>query len=99
MKDYCVASFKDKFFFFLVLEVVESNINKYHFFRLIDCSPPDYVLPGYKERPLIPLLPVMKNSVSALKDLAISPFNPPPGHRKLKVCLQKLLRSHLIVKR
>ncbi|VDK79802.1 unnamed protein product [Litomosoides sigmodontis] len=52
--------------------------------KLLECSPPDYVLPGYKERPLVPLLPVMNASVFALKCLAISPFNPPPGHRKLK---------------
>ncbi|KAK6100365.1 Clustered mitochondria family protein [Brugia pahangi] len=52
--------------------------------KTLECSPPDYVLPGYKERPLIPLLPVMKEPVLALKSLAISPFNPPPGHRKLK---------------
>ncbi|VDM07069.1 unnamed protein product [Wuchereria bancrofti] len=52
--------------------------------KTLECSPPDYVLPGYKERPLIPLLPVMKDPVLALKSLAISPFNPPPGHRKLK---------------
>ncbi|MCP9258691.1 Clu protein [Dirofilaria immitis] len=43
-----------------------------------------YVLPGYKERPLVPLLPTMKDPVAALKSLAISPFNPPSGHRKLK---------------
>uniref|UniRef100_A0A158Q8H9 Clustered mitochondria protein homolog n=1 Tax=Elaeophora elaphi TaxID=1147741 RepID=A0A158Q8H9_9BILA len=49
-----------------------------------ECSPPDYVLPGYKERPLIPLLPKMNDPVLALRSLAISPFNPPSGHRKLK---------------
>ncbi|VBB30679.1 unnamed protein product [Acanthocheilonema viteae] len=29
--------------------------------KSLECSPPDYVLPGYKERPLIPLLPVMSD--------------------------------------
>ncbi|VDK77142.1 unnamed protein product [Onchocerca ochengi] len=52
--------------------------------KSVDCAPPDYILPGYKERPLIPLLPAMKDPILALKSLAISPFNPPSGHRKLK---------------
>lgn len=67
-------------------------------FRLLECSPPDYVLPGYKERPLVPLVPVMNDPVLALKCLAISPFNPPPGHRKLKVCIKDRVSDILIFK-
>lgn len=28
----------------------------------VDCTPPDYIMPGSKERPLLPLHPVTKES-------------------------------------
>lgn len=52
----------------------------------IDCLPPDYLLPGTKEvylKPLLLIFPEQKNY--ALKNLAFSSFNPPPGPRKMKV--------------
>ncbi|XP_020715259.1 protein clueless isoform X2 [Ceratitis capitata] len=51
----------------------------------VDCTPPDYVMPGVKEAPLIPLQPGLKNSKGpqALKILTSSAWNPPPGPRKL----------------
>ncbi|XP_050322817.1 protein clueless [Bactrocera neohumeralis] len=51
----------------------------------VDCTPPDYVMPGVKEAPLIPLQPGLKNSrgPQALKILTTSAWNPPPGPRKL----------------
>lgn len=50
-----------------------------------DCTPPDYILPGAKERNLIPLLPGVRNvkGPQALKVLTTSSWNPPPGPRKL----------------
>uniref|UniRef100_A0A915BII9 Clustered mitochondria protein homolog n=3 Tax=Parascaris univalens TaxID=6257 RepID=A0A915BII9_PARUN len=52
--------------------------------KSLECAPPEYVLPGYKERPLMPLFPTVNEPIVALKSLAISPFNPPPGPRKMK---------------
>ncbi|XP_054737292.1 protein clueless [Anastrepha obliqua] len=51
----------------------------------VDCTPPDYVMPGVKEAPLTPLQPGLKNSKppQALKILTSSAWNPPPGPRKL----------------
>jgi len=56
----------------------------------VDCTPPDFIMPGYssdKELPLLPLHPVSKEQVSTklqcLKVLTPSGWNPPPGHRKL----------------
>ncbi|XP_036330049.1 protein clueless [Rhagoletis pomonella] len=51
----------------------------------VDCTPPDYVMPGVKEAPLTPLQPGIKNSKvpQALKILTSSAWNPPPGPRKL----------------
>ncbi|XP_029103008.1 clustered mitochondria protein homolog isoform X2 [Scleropages formosus] len=48
--------------------------------------PPDYVLPGSKERPLLPLLPNGMHSEvpNCLTDLSLSSWNPPPGPRKLQ---------------
>lgn len=50
-----------------------------------DCTPPDYILPGTKERSLMPLLPGVKNMKvpQAVKVLTTSSWNPPPGPRKL----------------
>uniref|UniRef100_A0A3P9IQH1 Si:ch211-166a6.5 n=1 Tax=Oryzias latipes TaxID=8090 RepID=A0A3P9IQH1_ORYLA len=51
-----------------------------------DGSPPDYLLPGSSERPLMALLPhsSQTEAPSYLKDLSLSCWNPPPGHRKLQ---------------
>ncbi|XP_068246092.1 clustered mitochondria protein homolog isoform X1 [Palaemon carinicauda] len=51
----------------------------------IDCTPPKYILPGCKERPLVPLQPFAKEQKSpqCLKVLTMSGWNPPPGPRKL----------------
>lgn len=50
-----------------------------------DCTPPDYILPGTKERYLLPLQPGIKNmrGPQSLKVLTTSAWNPPPGPRKL----------------
>lgn len=51
-----------------------------------DGAPPEYLLPGSSERPLMALLPQSSQaeSPSYLKDLSLSCWNPPPGHRKLQ---------------
>ncbi|XP_063853369.1 LOW QUALITY PROTEIN: clustered mitochondria protein homolog [Scylla paramamosain] len=51
----------------------------------VDCTPPKYILPNSKERPLLPLQPFAKEhkSPQCLKVLTISGWNPPPGPRKL----------------
>lgn len=51
----------------------------------VDCTPPDFIMPGAKERPLLPLQPNLKSQKGALalKVLTTSAWNPPPGHRKL----------------
>ncbi|XP_055854272.1 clustered mitochondria protein homolog isoform X1 [Episyrphus balteatus] len=51
----------------------------------VDCTPPDYIMPGSKERPLLPLQPGAKTSKGpqSLKVLTTSAWNPPPGPRKL----------------
>ncbi|CAH2295223.1 clustered mitochondria homolog [Pelobates cultripes] len=51
----------------------------------IDCSPPDYILPGSMERPLQPLQPFTVDSKppQCLKSLMMSGWNPPPGNRKM----------------
>lgn len=66
-------------------EVNLINVNMtIEFFRSVVCSPPEYIMPGYKERPLVPLLPVNKDAISAVKNIAISSYNPPLGPRKIK---------------
>ncbi|VDD87948.1 unnamed protein product [Enterobius vermicularis] len=52
--------------------------------RSLECSPPDYILPNHKERLLTPILAPATQSVCAIKSIAISPYNPPPGPRKMK---------------
>ncbi|XP_068994474.1 clustered mitochondria protein homolog [Embiotoca jacksoni] len=49
-------------------------------------APPDYLLPGSSERPLMALLPhsSQPEAPSYLRDLSLSCWNPPPGHRKLQ---------------
>ncbi|KAK2711731.1 clustered mitochondria protein homolog [Artemia franciscana] len=51
----------------------------------IDCTPPDYIIPGSKDRPLSSLLPGIKDLKGQLciKVLTSSPWNPPPGPRKM----------------
>ncbi|XP_034026041.1 clustered mitochondria protein homolog [Thalassophryne amazonica] len=51
-----------------------------------DGGPPEYLLPGSLERPLMALLPHSSQSEapSHLRDLSLSCWNPPPGHRKLQ---------------
>lgn len=51
----------------------------------VDCTPPDYIMPGWKDRPLLPLQPGIKNAKGPplLKVLTTSAWNPPPGPRKL----------------
>ncbi|XP_064460809.1 clustered mitochondria protein homolog [Ornithodoros turicata] len=56
----------------------------------VDCTPPDYILPGSKDPPpLMPLLPLQAKEQKAashqqaLKVLTMSGWNPPPGTRRL----------------
>ncbi|CAG0915474.1 unnamed protein product [Notodromas monacha] len=51
----------------------------------VDCTPPEFILPGVKDLPILPLLPVCKDSRApqCLKVLTTSGWNPPPGPRKL----------------
>ncbi|CAJ1068847.1 clustered mitochondria protein homolog isoform X2 [Xyrichtys novacula] len=51
-----------------------------------DGVPPEYLLPGSSERPLMALLPQSSQieAPSYLRDLSLSSWNPPPGHRKLQ---------------
>lgn len=53
----------------------------------VDCTPPEYIMPGAKERPLLPLQPGVNNkslkTPLAIKVLTTSAWNPPPGPRKL----------------
>ncbi|KAL8199255.1 UNVERIFIED_CONTAM: hypothetical protein K2H54_038781, partial [Gekko kuhli] len=51
----------------------------------IDCTPPEHILPGGKERPLGPLQPQNRDwkPLQCLKVLTMSGWNPPPGNRKM----------------
>ncbi|XP_066588334.1 clustered mitochondria protein homolog [Prorops nasuta] len=51
----------------------------------VDCTPPDYIIPSCKDRPLLPLQPQAKEQrcPPCLKVLTTSGWNPPPGYRKL----------------
>ncbi|KAL7986997.1 hypothetical protein Chor_005916 [Crotalus horridus] len=51
----------------------------------IDCTPPEHILPGSKERPLCPLQPQNREwkPLQCLKVLTMSGWNPPPGNRKM----------------
>ncbi|XP_075052869.1 clustered mitochondria protein homolog isoform X2 [Mixophyes fleayi] len=51
----------------------------------IDCTPPEYILPGSKERPICPLQPQNKDwkPLQCLKVFTMSGWNPPPGNRKM----------------
>ncbi|KAL4646532.1 hypothetical protein GN956_G10055 [Arapaima gigas] len=54
--------------------------------QTLEGPPPDYILPGSKERPLLPLLPSSMHTevANCLTDLSLSSWNPPPGPRKLQ---------------
>jgi len=52
----------------------------------VDCTPPECILPGAKDLPVLPLHPLSKeqpSKLSCLKVLTPSGWNPPPGYRKL----------------
>ncbi|KAL1517977.1 hypothetical protein ABEB36_001669 [Hypothenemus hampei] len=51
----------------------------------VDCTPPDYIMPDSKDRPLTALQPQLKDQKSpqCVKVLTTSAWNPPPGYRKL----------------
>ncbi|XP_034547523.1 clustered mitochondria protein homolog isoform X2 [Notolabrus celidotus] len=51
-----------------------------------DAAPPEYLLPGSSDRPLMALLPQSSQpeAPSCIRDLSLSCWNPPPGHRKLQ---------------
>lgn len=51
-----------------------------------DGALPEYILPGSSERPVMALLPQssQQQAPSYLRDLSLSCWNPPPGHRKLQ---------------
>lgn len=51
----------------------------------IDCTPPEFIMPGTRDRPLLPLQPGVKNARGTpfIKVLTTSAWNPPPGPRKL----------------
>ncbi|XP_067910967.1 clustered mitochondria protein homolog [Heterodontus francisci] len=52
----------------------------------IDCSPPEYILPGSKDRPLSFLQPLSTDNkpLQCLKSLMMSGWSPPPGNRKMR---------------
>ncbi|XP_021376922.1 clustered mitochondria protein homolog isoform X2 [Mizuhopecten yessoensis] len=51
----------------------------------IDCTPPDYIMPNAKERPILPLHPGIKDlkGPNCIKVLTYSGWNPPPGNRRM----------------
>ena len=51
----------------------------------LDCTPPDYIMPGNMETPLVPLHPTNKDMQTphCIKVLTYSGWNPPPGNRKM----------------
>ena len=52
----------------------------------VDCTPPECILPGAKDLPVLPLHPLSKEQpakLSCIKVLTPSGWNPPPGYRKL----------------
>ncbi|XP_021944435.1 clustered mitochondria protein homolog isoform X3 [Folsomia candida] len=62
--------------------------------RVVDCTPPDYIMPGTANSLLLnPIHPLNKEHkpISCLKVMAASGWNPPPGYRKLHGDLMYLL--------
>uniref|UniRef100_UPI0037E941DA clustered mitochondria protein homolog n=1 Tax=Semicossyphus pulcher TaxID=241346 RepID=UPI0037E941DA len=51
----------------------------------VDYRPPDYILPGCKDRPLTPLQPLRDDwkPLQCLRVLTMSSWNPPPGNRRM----------------
>lgn len=51
----------------------------------VDCTPPDYIMPESKERPVTALQPQLKEQKTpqCIKVLTTSAWNPPPGYRKI----------------
>lgn len=51
----------------------------------VDCTPPEYIMPDSKERPLSALQPINKEQKApqCVKVLTTSAWNPPPGNRKI----------------
>ncbi|XP_076025104.1 clustered mitochondria protein homolog [Genypterus blacodes] len=51
----------------------------------VDLSPPEYILPGCKDRPLTAMQPVRDTCkpLQCLRILTMSSWNPPPGNRKM----------------
>ncbi|CAH1961495.1 unnamed protein product [Acanthoscelides obtectus] len=51
----------------------------------VDCTPPDYIMPDSKDRPLTALQPQSKDQKvpQCVKVLTTSAWNPPPGYRKI----------------
>ncbi|KAM9359844.1 clustered mitochondria protein homolog [Symphorus nematophorus] len=51
-----------------------------------DGAPPEYLLPGSSDRPLMGLLPQSSQPEApcSVKDLSLSCWDPPPGHRRLQ---------------
>ncbi|KAF0291263.1 Clustered mitochondria [Amphibalanus amphitrite] len=49
----------------------------------VDCTPPDYIMPGCRERPLLPLQPHVKEQTGPAV-LTTSGWNPPPGPRRMR---------------
>ncbi|CAM1301374.1 CLUH (predicted), partial [Pycnogonum litorale] len=52
----------------------------------VDCTPPDYIMPGIKDRPVLPIHPGVseQKGPQALKVLTTNGWNPPPAQRKMK---------------
>uniref|UniRef100_A0AAQ4QE72 Clustered mitochondria protein homolog n=1 Tax=Gasterosteus aculeatus aculeatus TaxID=481459 RepID=A0AAQ4QE72_GASAC len=70
----------------------------------IDCTPPEHILPGSKDRPLVPLQPQNKDwkPMQCLKVLTMSGWNPPPGNRKMHgdlmyLCMVTVEERHVSV--
>ncbi|KAJ8919802.1 hypothetical protein NQ315_006331 [Exocentrus adspersus] len=51
----------------------------------VDCTPPDYIMPDSKDRPLTALQPQLKDQKvpQCVKVLTTSAWNPAPGYRKI----------------
>ena len=52
----------------------------------VDCTPPEFILPGARELPVVPPPPATRDQpakLACLKVVTPSGWNPPPGYRKL----------------
>lgn len=63
-------------------DILEKKKNR---LESVDCTPPEAIMPGAKERHLLPLHPTAKEPKNPLciKVLTTSGWNPPPGFRKM----------------